>query len=107
MGCKIAFVQAALKEFNKLDNSVKRQVQTFLDKLCERDDPRSMGDGLKANLACLWRYRVGDYRIVAEIKDERLLVLVLAVAHRREVYKKACARLDKLSGETPEEGAKH
>ena len=99
MGCKIAFARPALKEFNKLDNSVKRQIQVFLDKLCERDDPRSIGDGLKANLAALWRYRVGDYRIVAEIKDEMLLILVLAVAHRREVYKKASNRLDRLSKE--------
>ena len=97
MACKIAFIRSALKEFNSLDNSVKRQMQVFLDKLSEMDDPRSAGAPLKANLATLWRYRVGDYRIVAEIEDEKLLVLVLAVAHRRDVYKKVSERLKRLS----------
>ena len=49
-------------------------------------DPRRFGKALKANLAGLWRYRVGDYRVLCELRDNELVVLVIAVGHRRDVY---------------------
>ena len=52
------------------------------------EDPRSTGKALAGNLAGLWRYRVGDYRIVCDIEDEVLLILVIDVAHRSKVYKR-------------------
>lgn len=61
-----------------------------LDKLVEisqLEDPRSEGKALTGNLAGVWRYRVGDYRILCDIDNGRLVVLVVDVAHRREVYR--------------------
>ena len=50
------------------------------------DDPRSRGKGLSSNLAHLWRYRVGDYRIICDIQDDKIIISVLRIAHRKEVY---------------------
>lgn len=93
MGYKIDFENQAKKEFSKLDQQAKKQIQKYIDKLAERDDPRSLGDPLESNLVSFWRYRVGDYRLVAEILDDRLIVLFVVVAHRKNVYDIAKKRL--------------
>ena len=81
------FDERALKELRKLDQQAKRDIITYLDERITGDgDPRRFGKGLKADLAGLWRYRVGRYRILCQIKDGELLVLVVAVGHRRDVY---------------------
>ena len=81
------FDERALKELRKLDQQAKRDIITYLDERITGDgDPRRFGKGLKADLAGLWRYRVGRYRILCHIKDGELLVLVVAVGHRRDVY---------------------
>ena len=59
-----------------------------LDEIAKLEDPRSRGKALTGNLAGVWRYRVGDYRILCDINDGRLVILVVDVAHRREVYKR-------------------
>jgi mRNA interferase RelE/StbE len=89
MGYKIEWVKSAVKEFDKLDNSVKPLIQKFLDKLAEREDPRTLGDELSANLVGLWKYRVGDYRLIAEIQDEVFKILLVVIGHRRDIYDKA------------------
>ena len=75
----------------KLIKLVRPVRDRILNYLGERIDgcknPRHFGEPLKANKAGLWRYRVGDYRIICEILDERLVVVAIAVGHRREVYK--------------------
>lgn len=77
----------ALKELRKLGRQAQSEILTYLDGRVALDaDPRRFGKGLKADLAGLWRYRVGDYRILCQIKDSELLVLVVAVGHRRNVY---------------------
>jgi mRNA interferase RelE/StbE len=81
------FDQRALKEFKKLDRQVQIQVLGYLDEqVTGNGDPRRFGKGLKADLAGLWRYRVGDYRILCQIKDGELLVLAIDVGHRRNIY---------------------
>jgi len=76
-----------LKELKKLGRQAQRDIIAYLDERVAGDgDPRRFGKGLKADLAGLWRYRVGDYRILCQIKDRELLVLVVAVGHRRDVY---------------------
>lgn len=78
----------ALKELKKLGPQAQRDILAYLDERVAGDaDPRRFGKGLKAELAGLWRYRVGDYRILCQIKDRELLVLVVAVGHRKDVYK--------------------
>ena len=81
------FDQRALKEFKKLGKQAQREIIAYLDERVAGDaDPRRFGKGLKADLAGLWRYRVGDCRILCQIVDGELLVLVVAVGHRRKIY---------------------
>jgi mRNA interferase RelE/StbE len=81
------FDERALKELRKLGKQAQREIITDLDeRIAGEGDPRRFGKGLKADLAGLWRYRVGDYRILCQITDGELLVLVIAVGHRRDVY---------------------
>lgn len=83
--CK--FDRRALRELNKLDPQSKQQILSYLEERIATDaDPQSFGKGLKANLSGLWRYRVGDYRIICRIMDNELIVLVLAAGHRKTIY---------------------
>ena len=93
MAYKIEFEEKALADFETLDGSVKRQIQKYIDKIEKRPDPRSLGAPLQDNLSTFWKYRVGNYRLVAQLRDEKLTVFMLVVAHRREVYKIAKKRL--------------
>lgn len=83
----VVFADKARKEFLKLDKPIQKQIQTFIVKLRELKDPRSSGKALVGNLAGRWRYRVGDYRLVCEIEDDQILITVLHIAHRKDVYK--------------------
>ncbi len=81
------FDQRALKELKKLGSQAQRHILTYLDeRVVGIDEPRRFGKGLRADLAGLWRYRVGDHRILCQIKDRELLVLVVSVGHRKDVY---------------------
>lgn len=74
------------REFRKLDRAIQRRVLTYLHEVAGLDDPRQRGKGLTANHAGVWRYRVGDYRILAQLIDNTLTVLALNVGHRSDVY---------------------
>jgi len=74
------------REFKKLDRSVQRRVLTYLRDVEGLSDPRQRGKGLTANHAGVWRYRVGEYRILAQLIDNTMTVLTLGVGHRRDVY---------------------
>ena len=74
------------REFKKLDRAVQRRVLAYLHDVAGLDDPRQRGKGLTANHAGIWRYRVGDYRILVQLIDDTLTVLTLQVGHRRDVY---------------------
>ncbi len=77
----------AEKQLRKLDRPVqKRLLDWLLDRIDGCKNPRHFGEPLRGDLAGLWRYRVGDYRIICEIQDEQLVVLALAIGHRREIY---------------------
>lgn len=86
---RIEFTTSAKKELAKLDPPVARRLLVFLrDRLAQLENPRSLGEALKgARLGDLWKYRVGDYRIIALIEDEALCILVVRVGNRREVYR--------------------
>ena len=86
---KIEFAPEAVRELNKLDGQISRRILKFLrDRVANLDNPRSIGSALQgAKLGEFWKYRVGDYRIICRIEDARMLVLVLRVGHRREVYR--------------------
>lgn len=84
---KVFFSKNALKQIKKLDKSIAALIIGWIEKNLENcDDPRIHGKGLTANRSGQWRYRVGDYRILADIDDEKITVLVVSVGHRRDVY---------------------
>tara|TARA_R110000868_G_scaffold123072_7_gene326172 strand:+ start:1084 stop:1350 length:267 start_codon:yes stop_codon:yes gene_type:complete len=84
----IEFLPDAVKELKKLDRSVARRIITTLEeRIATLDDPRTLGSALTGDHAGYWRWRVGDYRVVAQIKDERVVIIIVRVAHRRKVYR--------------------
>lgn len=90
MAWKIEFDPRAERELSKLDPPIARRLLGFLrDRLATLDDPRSMGEALKGpKLGAFWKYRVGDYRIIASIEDEEVRILVVRIGNRRAVYKR-------------------
>ena len=86
---QIEFDPDALKELKKLDRTVQVRLVGFLrDRLAPLDDSRSIGEALSgARLGSYWKYRVGDWRIVCDILDRRIVVRVLRIGNRREVYR--------------------
>ena len=77
----------AEKQLRKLDKPIQRRLLDWLEDRIEGcKNPRHFGEPLRGEMAGLWRYRIGDYRVICEIQDQRLVVLALAVGHRREVY---------------------
>ena len=79
----------AQKNLRALDGQVARRVLSFLhERVSTLEDPRSIGEALQGSrLGNLWKYRVGDYRLVCDLQDETLRVLVVKVGNRREVYR--------------------
>jgi mRNA interferase RelE/StbE len=83
-----SFDPRALKELEKLDRMAQRRIVNFLqERVLRRTDPRDLGKAMTGDQAGLWRYRIGDYRLVCRIDDEAELMLVLRVAHRKEAYR--------------------
>ncbi len=82
----IEFTPRAAKAFRKLDKPVQKQISKFLREVAELDDPRVRGKGLVADKSGLWRWRVGDYRVIVSILDETVVVNVIDVGHRRKIY---------------------
>ncbi|MDE5581610.1 MAG: type II toxin-antitoxin system RelE/ParE family toxin [Treponemataceae bacterium] len=75
------------KEFKKLDKYTQRLIKAWIEKnLVGTEYPRLHGKVLTANRSGQWRYRIGDYRLICNIDDGRLVILALSVGHRREVY---------------------
>ncbi|MEY9213949.1 type II toxin-antitoxin system RelE/ParE family toxin [Thermobifida halotolerans] len=85
----IEFDEVARRDLGKLDRQEARRVLRFLnERIAPAEDPRVLGDALKgARLGGLWRYRVGDNRIIVEIHDRLIRVLVVRIGHRREIYR--------------------
>lgn len=89
MAWAIEFDTAAQRDLNKLDPVIARRILKFLlERVAKLDNPRSIGERLQGQLHHLWKYRVGDYRVLCSFKQEILVVLVLEIGHRREVYKR-------------------
>lgn len=85
---RVEFNGSAAKEFRKLGTAEKRRILKYLrERVAESDDPRALGIALTGDFVGLWRYRVGDYRLIASIEDSRLVVLVVRIGHRREIYR--------------------
>ena len=87
MTWRVEFDGAAAKELRKLDRQAQQEILGYFRKRIAIDeDPRRFGKPLARDLAGLWRYRVRNYRMICQIKDDKLIVLVLRVGHRKEIY---------------------
>lgn len=85
---KIRLSDKALKELAKLDKSINKLIMNWIIKNLEyTNNPRQHGKALTGNLKGIWRYRVGDYRILAEINDDEIFIFIFEIAHRSEIYK--------------------
>ena len=85
---KIEYAETARKQLRKLDKLTARRIVDFMDeRIAPNANPRAMGKALKGPLGDLWRYRVGDFRVLCDLQDGVLTVLVLRIGNRREVYR--------------------
>lgn len=87
MAWRVEFESQAEKELARLDSQHAKRILKYLsERITTDEDPRRFGDSLRHDLTGLWKYRVGDYRIICQIQDEVLLVLIVRIGHRRKVY---------------------
>jgi mRNA interferase RelE/StbE len=85
---RVEFDRDAARDLKKLGADAQRLILRYLrERIAVADDPRRFGHALTGDLKELWRYRIGDFRIVASIEDEKFIVLVVTVGRRREVYR--------------------
>jgi len=83
----VEYTKKAVKDLKKLDKYTRALILSWIEKqLVGCEDPRVHGKALTANRSGQWRYRVGDYRIIANIQDEKIIILVLEIGHRRDIY---------------------
>jgi mRNA interferase RelE/StbE len=87
MAWKIEFDPGARRELEKLDKTVSARILHFLHgRVGTLDDPRKIGERLQGTLRNFWKYRVGDYRVICSLKDDRMVVIAVRVGHRRHIY---------------------
>lgn len=83
----VEYTQQAVKELKKLDKHTRALIFSWIEKnLVGCEDPRIHGKDLTANRSGQWRYRIGDYRLIAEILGDKVVILILNVGHRRDIY---------------------
>ncbi len=87
MAWKIEFDSAAAKDLKKLPKSEQKKLLKAIYHIAELPTPRSSGKALKGPFGTLWRYRMGNYRIICKIEDGALVILVVAIGHRKDIYK--------------------
>ncbi|MDE2382982.1 MAG: type II toxin-antitoxin system RelE/ParE family toxin [Alphaproteobacteria bacterium] len=90
MGWKIDFTSDANRDLKRLDPQTRARILRFVaDRLAQLDNPRDIGEALHgAELGKYWKYRVGDYRIIASIQDKLITIVVVSIGNRREVYRR-------------------
>lgn len=84
---KVEFTEQARKQLKKMDRHNALLITGWIRKNLDGCvDPRRHGKGLSANRSGTWRYRIGDYRVIADIQDDKIVILVLSIGHRRDIY---------------------
>jgi mRNA interferase RelE/StbE len=87
MDWKVRFSKRAEKQFDKLDSQIRAQILLYFEsRVVAEPDPRRLGKALSGELRGYWRYRIGDYRAICELRDHELVILVLVIGHRKEIY---------------------
>ena len=88
MTWQVELQEQARRDLRKLSPEIQRRILGFLrNRLATNEDPRRLGKALQGGLASYWRYRIGDYRLICEIRDAKVKVLVVAIRHRSKVYR--------------------
>lgn len=88
MAWQVELTNKSQRELERLDRAAQRRIAAFIrERLMTEENPRRFGKALQGTLAGLWRYRVGDYRLLCRIIDERCVVLALSIDHRSAVYR--------------------
>ena len=88
MAWRIEFSADANRQIEKLDRQVAIRIEKFLrNRVAQLENPRSIGKAMQGpRFGELWRYRVGDYRLICQIRDDRVVIIVVALGHRKEIY---------------------
>jgi mRNA interferase RelE/StbE len=86
MTWKVKMSSHAEKALKSLDSQMKKRIEKFIDRLESDTNPRTTGKALQGEFSGLWRYRVGDYRLICEIRENELVILVLEIGHRKNIY---------------------
>ena len=88
MAWTVEYSDTALKQLRRIDRQHARRILDFMTtRVAEQDSPRALGQPLQGSLRTYWRYRVGDYRVICDLEDDVLRILVVEVGHRREIYR--------------------
>jgi len=84
----IRYLKSARKEAQKIDPQARERIREYMEqRVAGLDDPKQLGEPLKGQWASLWRYRVGDYRVICELRDQELVILVVRLGQRKDVYR--------------------
>ncbi len=87
MKYKVIYEKKALKSLSKIDKSQRNIILSWIDKnLVDTDAPKKYGKALKGNLKEYWRYRIGNYRILADIDDKQIKIIIFNIGHRKDIY---------------------
>ncbi|MGH8750303.1 MAG: type II toxin-antitoxin system RelE family toxin [Burkholderiales bacterium] len=88
MTWRVVYAPPAAKDLTKLDPQIARRIIKFInERIVPIRDPRSIGEALHGPVAKYWKYRVGDYRLICEIQDKIITIIIVRVGNRREVYR--------------------
>lgn len=88
MTWKIEYAESVQKDIRKMDAQQRKRIRDFVeDKVANLEDPRMLGKALTGSFSGLWRYRLGSHRIIAHIEDRDVRILIVKIAHRKEVYR--------------------
>ena len=88
MKYRVVYEREAIKSFSKIDKKQQILIISWIEKnLIDTDDPKKHGKALKGSLKNYWRYRVGNYRILADINDDQIKIIIVNIGHRKDVYK--------------------
>ena len=83
---RIEYTETARKQLKKLDKTIQKTILDYMDEVGRLENPRSRGKALAENMRGLWRYRVGDYRVICEIQESKSIISVLKIGHRKNIY---------------------
>ena len=87
MKYQVVYTKKAIKSLSKIDRSQQRLIVSWIEKnLINTDNPRALGKSLKADLKEYWRYRVGNYRILADIDNDQIKIIIFNIGHRKDIY---------------------